>query len=416
MPASLPTSTSSTTRRQSTRRPPPQPWSTRTEGQRVRKTTASTSVDFLYDLAGNQITELSSSGAWNRSEVYGGGRHLATYSGGTSGTTYFIHVDWLGTERARSTAAGSSYETCTSLPFGDALTCSGSDPSPMHFTGKERDSESGLDNFDTRYLGSSFGRFMSPGEPLVGQYVSEPQSWNAYAYVRNNPINATDPDGQDCVYVNDNSVSVLRGDCERDTDNGIFINGTIDIKSGSYDRSTGTLSFNYTNDDTGALGKGVIGDVYPSSGVSAADRLNAVAQGTRMAGPAVNLLARGLQLFGNIVALGVMTGAQCLSDGCSKGDVAMANLPALSALREGATLLKEGAAVGKAAEILQKGGGMAKAAKDFESLQGAEKVYGSTRVKELADGTKAVLYESKGGRATIALQDTAGRTVTKIRY
>ena len=373
-------------------------------------------MDFLYDLAGNQITELSSSGAWNRGEVYAGGRHLATYSGGTSGTTYFIHVDWLGTERARSTAAGSSYETCTSLPFGDALTCSGSDPSPMHFTGKERDSESGLDNFDTRYLGSSFGRFMSPGEPLVGQYVSEPQSWNAYAYVRNNPINATDPDGQDCVYVNDNSVSVLRGDCERDTDNGIFINGTIDIKSGSYDRSTGTLSFNYTNDDTGALGKGVIGDVYPSSGVSAADRLNAVAQGTRMAGPAVNLLARGLQLFGNIVAPGVMTAAQCLSEGCSKGDVAMAILPAVGALREGATLLKEGAAVGKAAEILQKGGGMAKAAKDFESLQGAEKVYGSTRVKELADGTKAVLYESKGGRATIALQDTAGRTVTKIRY
>jgi len=135
-----------------------------------------------------------------------------------------------------------------------------------------------------------------------------------------------------------------------------------------------------------------------------------------MAGPAVNLLARGLQLFGNIVAPGVMTAAQCLSEGCSKGDVAMAILPAVGALREGATLLKEGAAVGKAAEILQKGGGMAKAAKDFESLQGAEKVYGSTRVKELADGTKAVLYESKGGRATIALQDTAGRTVTKIRY
>ncbi len=40
-----------------------------TEGQRVRKTTGSTSVDFLYDLAGNQITELSSSCAWNSRDV-----------------------------------------------------------------------------------------------------------------------------------------------------------------------------------------------------------------------------------------------------------------------------------------------------------------------------------------------------------
>ncbi len=56
------------------------------------------------------------------------------------------------------------------------------------------------------------------------------------------------------------------------------------------------------------------------------------------------------------------------------------------------------------------------AAKDFESLQGAEKVYGSTKVKELAGGAKAVLYESKGSGPTLAVQDAAGRTVTKIRY
>jgi hypothetical protein len=51
-------------------------------------------------------------------------------------------------------------------------------------------------------------------------------------------------------------------------------------------------------------------------------------------------------------------------------------------------------------------------AKDFESWQGAEGVFGCTKVKELADGTKAVPYESKGGPATLAFQDAAGRTVT----
>lgn len=66
------------------------------------------------------------------------------------------------------------------------------------FTGKERDSESGLDNFGARYNSSSLGRFMSP-DPVsfVGLPIDarDPQSLNAYSYVRNNPLNLTDPDG-----------------------------------------------------------------------------------------------------------------------------------------------------------------------------------------------------------------------------
>ncbi len=133
------------------------------------------------------------------------------------------------------------------------------------FTGKERDSESGLDDFGVRYFGSSMGRFMSPDPSNAGAESEAPQSWNAYSYVVNNPLNAVDPDGQDCVYVNDNSASVVRGDCKSDTDNGIFINGTIDTTSGTYNSSTGTLGFNYTNDDTGAIGSAVIGNVYPAA-------------------------------------------------------------------------------------------------------------------------------------------------------
>jgi RHS repeat-associated protein len=163
-------------------------------GRRVRKTTSSGSVDYLYDLAGHEVAEVSSTGGWNRGEVYAGGRHLANYQGGMTGTTYFIHADWLGTERARSTATGASYETCTSLPFGDWLSCSGSDPSPMHFTGKERDSESGLDNFGARYVGSSMGRFMSPDSTAYVKPIN-PQGWNLYAYALNNPLLYVDPTG-----------------------------------------------------------------------------------------------------------------------------------------------------------------------------------------------------------------------------
>jgi RHS repeat-associated protein len=54
------------------------------------------------------------------------------------------------------------------------------------FTGKERDSESGLDNFGKRYYASSMGRFSST-DP--GPYIwRDPQTLNRYAYTRNNPL------------------------------------------------------------------------------------------------------------------------------------------------------------------------------------------------------------------------------------
>ncbi len=45
---------------------------------------------------------------------------------------------------------------------------------PQHkFTGKERDSESGLDNFGARYNSSTMGRFMTP-DPLLNSRVPRP--------------------------------------------------------------------------------------------------------------------------------------------------------------------------------------------------------------------------------------------------
>lgn len=63
------------------------------------------------------------------------------------------------------------------------------------FTGKERDTESGLDYFGARYYGSSMGRFQTP-DPLGG-HLKDPQTLNRYGYVRNNPLTLTDPTGLD---------------------------------------------------------------------------------------------------------------------------------------------------------------------------------------------------------------------------
>ena len=170
------------------------------EGRRANKTTGGTSVDYVYDLGDHEISEFNSSAGLNRGEIYAGSRHLGTYE---SGLTYFSYADWLGTERVRAAYSGGTPETCTSLPFGDWLTCSGTDVSPMHFTGKERDSESNLDNFGARYDSSQMGRFMSPDDPFADQHTDDPQSWNLYSYVRNNPLTFNDPDGQACVQQSD---------------------------------------------------------------------------------------------------------------------------------------------------------------------------------------------------------------------
>jgi len=71
--------------------------------------------------------------------------------------------------------------------------------SSSRYTGKERDTESGLDYFDARYLGSSMGRFMSPDPSgLIYADLRSPQSLNLYSYVRNNPLIYTDPTGKTC--------------------------------------------------------------------------------------------------------------------------------------------------------------------------------------------------------------------------
>lgn len=66
-----------------------------------------------------------------------------------------------------------------------------------HLTGKERDSESGLDNFGARYDASSLGRFMTPDPLMASAKVWNPQTWNRYAYALNNPLRFIDPTGMD---------------------------------------------------------------------------------------------------------------------------------------------------------------------------------------------------------------------------
>lgn len=64
------------------------------------------------------------------------------------------------------------------------------------FTGQMRDQETTLDWFIARAMSGAQGRFQSPDPGNAGADPSDPQTWNAYAYVANNPLSYTDPSGE----------------------------------------------------------------------------------------------------------------------------------------------------------------------------------------------------------------------------
>jgi RHS repeat-associated protein len=168
----------------------------------------STTTSWVLGKAGEQVTEYSVSGgtsSWLHTNAFAGGQLLATYR---DTNTYFALEDWLGTKRAEVSADNSCGTMYRGLPFGNGVTpvtlggyaSSCADATEHHFTGKERDTESGNDYFGARYYASSMGRFMSPDwsakeEPVPYAKLDNPQSLNLYSYTWNNPLIGVDADG-----------------------------------------------------------------------------------------------------------------------------------------------------------------------------------------------------------------------------
>jgi RHS repeat-associated protein len=165
------------------------------QGRRVGKLTNDGEQwqNYLYGTHGEVLSESTLSRAgygWPAAYAYFGGQLLAEYE---NSTTEFVHHDHLGSTRLMTQVDETIYDSMDYLPFGEQIT--GSWGSTHKFTGKERDSETGLDNFGARYYAGNAGRFMTP-DP-TGGHVEDPQTLNKYSYVRNLPTTLTDPTGLD---------------------------------------------------------------------------------------------------------------------------------------------------------------------------------------------------------------------------
>jgi RHS repeat-associated protein len=155
---------------------------------------------------GEQIAETDGAGNWLHTKVFANGQLIATYD---SQGVHFHLTDWLGTRRVQADYQGNLESTYQNLPFGEMIPANQSLGATEHFfTGKERDSESGLDFFGARYYSANMGRWISPDwgakeEPVPYAKLDNPQTLNLYGYVQNNPLSRADPDGHqdpcDCI-------------------------------------------------------------------------------------------------------------------------------------------------------------------------------------------------------------------------
>jgi len=171
-------------------------------GRMVENNAGGTYTEFIYAPTGAKVAKVNGTTLVKALIALPGGAK-AIYN--SSALAYYRHSDWLGSSRLTSTQARGVYSSSAYAPFGEQYATSGT--ADASFTGQDQDTISTLYDFPARRYSPSQGRWISP-DPLGRGAVAlaNPQSWNRYAFVLNNPLRLVDRTGL-CGDDDDDSVS-----------------------------------------------------------------------------------------------------------------------------------------------------------------------------------------------------------------
>jgi len=177
------------------------------DGKRVEKASGSPLVANKLDWYGtdsNPVIETDANGNEFFRYFYFDGQ-LVTREEASDWVDHY-GLDALGNVRwVYGTNSGSPYtvnwDVSDHYPFGTERVLQSNSTNNRKFTSKERDSESGNDNFGARYYSSAMGRWMSPDRLNLtdDRLVNPSNTLNKYIYGANNPLSYIDPDGRDLV-------------------------------------------------------------------------------------------------------------------------------------------------------------------------------------------------------------------------
>jgi RHS repeat-associated protein len=107
----------------------------------------------------------------------------------------YYHPDNLGSTAIQSDKSGNLIQSFTYSAFGQSrytLDANLFKPS-RRYTGQVLDEGTGLYYYNFRYYDPNLGRFTQPDDIIPD--LANPQSYNRYSYVMNNPLRYTDPTG-----------------------------------------------------------------------------------------------------------------------------------------------------------------------------------------------------------------------------
>ena len=242
-------------------------------GLRVSKTVlpGGTTTYYVYDAFGNLAAE------------YGPPEASPCATTGGPGTCY-VTSDHLGSTRMLTDVTGAARRRYDFLPFGTEIPSGFNGRTPdmgylaipddlnPKFTGQMRDSETStagtsLDWFNVRHMSGGQGRFQSPDPANAGANPSNPQSWNGYAYVTNNPLSYVDPTGLYCLYPNGGTTASGGTIATNSYDGTIDKSGCQSSGGKWYNNPTTTVTVNGDDDDSGSFDATYVGTTPGGSSV-----------------------------------------------------------------------------------------------------------------------------------------------------